>query len=84
VEDNEPPTLNLDARLTIRELVLYFGGTPGYSAIDQWVRRRLVTTTKDRRGRIRIRLGDALNAEAATNRQRRGRPRKNRAQEFAA
>lgn len=68
--------LNLDAKLTIGQVVLYFGGDVTYRAVDQWVRRELVPHTKDGRGRIRIRLGDALEAEASTHTQRRGRPRK--------
>lgn len=71
--------LDLDARLTIRQVVDYFGGDVSYRAVDQWVRRGLVPHTKDRNGRILIRLGDALDAEAATHMQARGRPRKHQA-----
>lgn len=68
--------LDLDARLTIAQLVLYFGGDVTYQAIEAWVRRGKIPHGKDWRGRVTIRLGDALEVEARTHRQRRGRPRK--------
>lgn len=69
--------LNLDARLTIEQLVMYFGGDVTKDAIAKWVRRELVVSPgKDKDGRILIRLGDALTAEANTHQQKRGRPRK--------
>jgi predicted site-specific integrase-resolvase len=71
--------LDLDARLTIRQVVQYFGGDVSYRAVDQWVRRGLIPHVKDTRGRITVRLGDALDAEAATHMQARGRPRKTQA-----
>jgi hypothetical protein len=70
--------LNLDARLTIEQLVMYFGGDVTKDAITKWVRRGLVVSPgKDEQGRTLIRLGDALAAEAKTHGQKRGRPRKN-------
>lgn len=71
--------LDLDARLTIRQVVQYFGGDVSYRAVDQWVRRGLIPHGKDHQGRITVRLGDALDAEAATHMQARGRPRKTQA-----
>ena len=71
--------LDLDARLTIRQIVQYFGGDVSYRAVDQWVRRGLVPHEQDGQGRIVVRLGDALDAEAATHMQARGRPRKSQA-----
>jgi hypothetical protein len=71
--------LDLDARLTIRQIVLYFGGDVSRAAVEKWVSRGLVPHVKDSRGRILIRLGDALDAEAATHMQARGRPRKTQA-----
>lgn len=68
--------LDLDAKLTIAQLVVFFHGELTHRAIDQWVRRDRVPHTKDRRGRILIRLGDALQAEADVHTQARGRPRK--------
>lgn len=69
--------LNLDAALTIRQLVLYFFGDVSYRCIDQWVRTgRITPLGKDTEGRVLIRLGDALKAEAETWTSKRGRPRK--------
>lgn len=69
--------MNLDAALTIRQLVLYFFGDVSYRCIDQWVRAgRITPLGKDKDGQVLIRLGDALKAEADTWQSRRGRPRK--------
>jgi hypothetical protein len=77
--DDPHADLDLDARLTIRQVVAYFGGDVSYRAVDQWVRRGLIPHGKDSQGRITVRLGDALDAEAATYQQARGRPRKTQA-----
>lgn len=70
--------LNLDAALTIRQLVMYFGGDVTYKAIGQWIHHGLLTPLpkRDAKGRLLIRLGDAIAVEARTDLQARGRPRK--------
>lgn len=73
---SEHTGLNLDAELTIRQLVLYFGGDVTYRAIAMWAHRGLLTPAgRDNRGRLLIRLGDALEVEASTHLQPRGRRR---------
>lgn len=68
--------LNLDAALTINQLVMYFGGDVTYRAIALWVHRELLTPVgRDARGRLLIRLGDAITVEASTHLQPRGRRR---------
>jgi hypothetical protein len=69
-------TMNLDAELTIAQVVLYFGGDVSYRCVDGWVRRGLLKPTRCEADGLRIRLGDALEAECATRLTRRGRPRR--------
>jgi hypothetical protein len=68
--------VNLDARVTIAALVLFFGGDVSYKCIDGWIRRGLLPTRgRDERGRLLVRFGDALDAERRTFRAARGRRR---------
>lgn len=76
VESNSGARLNLDAELTIRQLVMYFGGDVTDRAITLWIHRRLLTPVgRDSRGRHLIRLRDAIKVEAQTHKQPRGRRR---------
>lgn len=67
---------DMDAQVTIGDLVAWFDGTVTYRAIDQWVRRGLLPVYgRDPRGRLLVRFGDALEAEARTARNTRGKAR---------
>lgn len=68
--------LNHDAALTIRQLEMFFDGHVSYRAIDGWVRRgKLTPVGRNASGQLLLRLGDALQVEAAAFTAKRGRPR---------
>ena len=68
--------LNLDARLTISQLEMFFFGKVSRKCIDRWIRRGLLEPIgKNADGHVLVRLGDALDVEAQTWRSPRGRTR---------
>lgn len=70
------PVDELDVLVTIRQLVDYLGPDVPYKTAAKWVERgRLARVGRDRRGRVLVRLRDALEVERETWQQPRGRPR---------